>query len=118
MSASLFDLKQENPRWPVRITGRGRFCRTRRLIVAFSLGFMLQCALGQSSPTTRPSADAVKRKTLVVLGDSLAAGLGVDPTEAYPAVLQRLLDDAGLGYHVVNAGVSGDTSAGALRRVD
>jgi len=80
---------------------------------------MVQCASGQSSSTpSRPSTDAANRKTLVVLGDSLAAGYGVDPTEAYPAVLQRLLDDAGLGYRVVNAGISGDTSAGALRRVD
>lgn len=54
----------------------------------------------------------------MVLGDSLAAGYGVDPTEAYPGVLQRQIDAAGLNYRVVNAGVSGDTSAGALRRID
>jgi acyl-CoA thioesterase-1 len=48
----------------------------------------------------------------------LAAGYGVDPAESYPGVLQRQIDAAGLGYRVVNAGVSGDTSAGALRRMD
>lgn len=70
-----------------------------------------------SVPVSASGAQDV-RKTLVVLGDSLAAGFGVDPKEAYPAVLQRQLDAAGLGYRVVNAGVSGDTSAGALRRLD
>jgi acyl-CoA thioesterase-1 len=54
----------------------------------------------------------------VALGDSLTAGLGLSPDQAYPALLQRRLDDAGLQYHVVNAGVSGDTSAGGLRRLD
>ena len=58
------------------------------------------------------------RPRVVVLGDSLTAGLGLPSDQAYPAVLQRRLNDAGLGYDVVNAGVSGDTSAGGLRRLD
>src|SRR5262249_12089697 len=53
-----------------------------------------------------------------ILGDSLTAGYGVDPTEAYPALLQQKADAAKLPFHVVNAGVSGDTSAGGLRRMD
>lgn len=52
------------------------------------------------------------------LGDSLTAGLGVAPEEAYPAQLAARLRAAGLDYDVVNAGVSGDTSAGGLRRLD
>jgi acyl-CoA thioesterase-1 len=52
------------------------------------------------------------------LGTSLTAGLGIDPEQAYPALIQRKIDSAGLNYRVVNAGVSGETSAGALRRVD
>ena len=52
------------------------------------------------------------------LGTSLTAGLGVDPEEAYPALIQRKLDSAGLAYRAVNAGVSGESSAGALRRLD
>ena len=52
------------------------------------------------------------------MGTSLTAGLGVDPSEAYPALVQEKLDAAGLGYRVVNAGVSGETSAGAVRRMD
>jgi acyl-CoA thioesterase-1 len=54
----------------------------------------------------------------VFLGDSLTAGLGVAPSEAYPALIERKLRDAGLAFDVVNAGVSGDTSAGGLRRLD
>jgi acyl-CoA thioesterase-1 len=55
---------------------------------------------------------------LVVLGDSLAAGFGVEPREAYPALLQRRVEAAGLPFTVVNASVSGDTTAGGLRRMD
>jgi acyl-CoA thioesterase-1 len=55
---------------------------------------------------------------VLVIGTSLTAGLGVDPDEAYPAVLQRKADSAGYRVRVVNAGVSGETSAGALRRLD
>lgn len=62
-------------------------------------------------------ADAAER-VIVALGDSLTAGQGVAPEEAYPALLQARLTRDGYGYRVVNAGVSGDTSAGGLRRVD
>jgi acyl-CoA thioesterase I len=55
---------------------------------------------------------------IVALGDSLTAGLGVTPDEAYPARLETRLRREGFQYRVVNAGVSGDTTAGALRRLD
>lgn len=55
---------------------------------------------------------------IVFLGDSLTAGLGLPETESYPALIQERLDRDGYGYEVVNAGVSGDTSAGGLRRLD
>ena len=71
-------------------------------------------APGISGPST-PLGPAPR---IVVLGDSLTAGLGLAPEQAYPALLQKRLDAAGLKYEVVNAGVSGDTSAGGLRRVD
>lgn len=58
------------------------------------------------------------RPRVVVLGDSLSAGLGVSPQEAFPAVLQRKIDSESLKFEVINAGVSGDTSAGGLRRLD
>jgi acyl-CoA thioesterase-1 len=55
---------------------------------------------------------------IVILGDSLTVGLGLSPREAYPALLQERLRDKGLEYHVINAGISGDTSAGGLSRLD
>jgi acyl-CoA thioesterase-1 len=53
---------------------------------------------------------------VVILGTSLTAGLGLDPAAAYPALLQRLADSAGVPVEIVNAGLSGETSAGAVRR--
>jgi acyl-CoA thioesterase-1 len=55
---------------------------------------------------------------VIALGDSLTVGLGVGPDEAYPALLEARLRREGFDYRVVNAGVSGDTSAGGLRRID
>ena len=68
-----------------------------------------------SPPPSRTEDDAPK---IVVLGDSLTAGLGLLETQAYPALLQKKIDDDGYKFEVVNAGVSGDTSAGGLRRLD
>ncbi len=58
------------------------------------------------------------RPVLLVLGDSLTAGYGLDPSQAYPAQLQKKIDAAGLDVEVVNAGLSGETSAGGARRVN
>jgi len=63
-----------------------------------------------------PAASATR--AVVFLGTSLTAGLGLDPDHAYPAVVQQKIDSAGLKYTVVNAGVSGESSAGAVRRID
>lgn len=57
------------------------------------------------------------QKRIVILGDSITAGYGLDPRESYPAVLQKKIDRAKLPFVVANAGVSGDTTAGGLRRV-
>lgn len=54
----------------------------------------------------------------MALGDSLTSGHGLKPDEAYPAVLNRMLQEAGHPFVVINHGVSGDTTAGALRRLD
>ncbi|HEX2219255.1 MAG TPA: arylesterase [Gemmatimonadales bacterium] len=59
-----------------------------------------------------------ERGRVVFLGTSLTAGLGLDPGQAYPALIQRKIDAAGLPFEAVNAGVSGETSAGARRRID
>jgi acyl-CoA thioesterase-1 len=65
----------------------------------------------------RPAASDEPR--IVVLGDSLTAGYGLSSTDlAFPAVLQHRLDQAGYHFQVINAGVSGDTTAGGLRRLE
>lgn len=64
-----------------------------------------------------PSDPTDIRPRIVAFGDSLTAGLGVSRDEAYPAQLQRRLDGLDYRYRVINAGVSGDTTAGGLRRV-
>jgi acyl-CoA thioesterase-1 len=61
---------------------------------------------------------AAETKTIVFFGDSITAGYGVDPDEAYPAVIQRKINEAGRPWRVVNAGLSGETTAGGLRRLD
>jgi acyl-CoA thioesterase I len=80
-------------------------------------------AAGNSGPagTVSPAAADARvntRARVVFLGDSLTAGLGLDPAQAYPTLIQQKIDAAGLPYEVVNAGVSGDTSAGGLSRLD
>ncbi|MEK6324147.1 MAG: arylesterase [Acidobacteriota bacterium] len=68
-----------------------------------------------------PAAAAKPAKSLpkiVAFGDSLTAGFGLPEGLSYPALLQKKLDADGLAYQVVNAGVSGDTSAGGVRRID
>jgi acyl-CoA thioesterase-1 len=79
----------------------------------------VETAREPASIPPRPAATAPdSRPRIVALGDSLTAGLGLSPDEAYPTLLQLRLNEAGLAYQVVNAGVSGDTSAGGLRRLD
>lgn len=78
-----------------------------------------------SSGTAPPASAAAARPVLadnrprvVFLGDSITAGLGLEPEQAYPTLIQQKVDAESLGYHVVNAGVSGDTSAGGLSRLE
>lgn len=70
-----------------------------------------------AAPQTPVKAPSV-RGTIVAMGDSLTAGPGVDESEAYPALLQKKLAAGGHHFNVVNAGVSGETSSGALSRID
>jgi acyl-CoA thioesterase-1 len=66
-----------------------------------------------------PKAEQRREGPLVLMvGTSLTAGLGLDPDDAYPALLQEKADSAGLRARIVNAGLSGETSAGALRRLE
>jgi acyl-CoA thioesterase-1 len=65
-----------------------------------------------------PLAAAGGRGRVVFVGTSLTAGFGLEPSQAYPALLQSKIDSAGLAFTAINAGVSGETSAGARRRID
>src|SRR5688500_549830 len=69
-----------------------------------------------SSPVPALAEPAVP--VVVALGDSLTAGVGLQPSESYPAVLQRRIAAAGYPHRVRNAGESGDTTTGALRRLE
>ena len=99
---------------------------TRNTLVGLACVLAAMTACGTSAdhrggsdpapPTVAKSTDA--RPRVVVLGDSLTAGLGLPIEKAYPSLLQQWIDSDGLGYQVVNAGVSGDTSAGGLARLD
>lgn len=107
----------------------------RRLVVVTSIALLVGCG-GAESRAPRPSqsaqsapaepaapvARATQRSTsgprIVFLGDSLTAGLGLPADQSFPSLIGKKLKERGLDYEVVNAGVSGDTSAGGVRRLD
>ncbi|MDH4082834.1 MAG: arylesterase [Nitrospira sp.] len=90
--------------------------RRARTFLAISLPVVLILVWPITVNAVSPSASDT-RPRIVAFGDSLTAGLGVQADESYPAQLQRRLDDLKYPYRVINAGVSGDTTAGGLRRV-
>lgn len=81
-----------------------------------------------TTPTTQSNAGGLRpglgsqgkasRATILFAGTSITAGLGLEPDSAYPMLIQRKIDSAGLPFEVVNAGVSGETSSGLLDRLD
>ena len=77
-----------------------------------------ESAAVEDTQQTAASAGGGTRATVVFFGTSLTAGLGVQPEEAFPALVDEMIDSAGLAYEVVNLGSSGETSAGALRRME
>ena len=66
----------------------------------------------------KDSVTVTKKKTIVFFGNSLTAGYGLSPSQAFPAVIQKKIDSLGLLYQVINAGVSGETSSGGKTRID
>ncbi len=94
--------------------------------IAITLLLILSISACTSSSSSTKTADTVKptsaistAKTVLFFGDSLTAGYGLDdPSEAFPGVVQQKIDSAKLNYHVVNAGVSGETSAGGRGRIN
>lgn len=85
--------------------------RTRRLRTLYWLTLAVACLAGRA-------ARADDRPVVLFVGTSLTAGYGLPSDEAYPALIQEKIDEEDLSFRVVNAGVSGDTSAGGLRRID
>ncbi len=81
------------------------------------IGFLLVTLLCPFPVADAAPSASDSRPRIVAFGDSLTAGLGVQVDGSYPAQLQRQLDSLGYHYRVINAGVSGDTTAGGLRRV-
>lgn len=98
---------------------------TSLLVIAWVLSACSQTESESLNATaTRPATPAEAampvggREVILFLGDSLSAGFGVDPDQAFPALIQHKIDRLGWEFKVVNAGVSGDTSADGLSRVD
>ncbi len=95
------------------------------ILIAVSV---LLAACRSDAPAPAPATDAPRpaaafepaaaRPRIVFLGDSLTAGLGLDASQSFPALIGQRLATEGYSYEIVNAGVSGDTSAGGLRRLD
>lgn len=120
--------------WRYQTGWRGAWCvvrgmgRVARWVAPLALALLMLVACdGNDAPTVVPpptsTASAVSKPPanepiIVAMGDSLTEGLGVDPDQAYPAQLERKLRADGYAITVVNAGVSGETSSGALARVD
>jgi acyl-CoA thioesterase I len=92
-------------------------CSTGGCGFVFGVGSEPATTAARATASADPTAPVV-RPRIVALGDSLTVGLGLLETESYPSLLQKRLDEEGYAFEMVNAGVSGDTSAGGLRRLD
>ena len=101
----------------------------RPLVVLSLLALLAGCgptandrAQGAQSAQRAPGAPRAQaseaKPRIVFLGDSLTAGLGLPSDQSYPALIGKRLKERGYDYEIINAGVSGDTSAGGLRRLD
>lgn len=105
-------------------SGQNSFTFCFLLILFFA---MASCNNNSNESTSKKQEDIVKnnsvdslvkKKTILFFGNSLTAGYGVDPSEAYPALIQDRIDSLHLNYKVINAGVSGETTADGNSRID
>jgi acyl-CoA thioesterase-1 len=96
-------------------TGYGGFAAPVNSLLMLLVLYVAPALISQAGAQTAPAGPATK---IVVLGDSLAAGLGVKPEQSFPARLEVALKAQGRNVAIVNQGVSGDTTAGGLDRVD
>src|SRR5215207_9656235 len=102
------------------------FTRISVFVIIISAMFFAGCGNGTSSAgdtrqnpgVNKASHDSQQVKLIVFFGNSLTAGYGLDPSEAFPSLIQRKIDSSGLLYKVTNAGLSGETSAGGRSRID
>lgn len=95
------------------------------LLTVLGATLLAACGNGSSSTTSdtkeSPSATSnknVKKKNILFFGTSLTAGLGLDPADAFPALIQERIDSLALPYQVINGGLSGETSAAGKERID
>ncbi len=72
----------------------------------------------ESSNATTGNNSSANKKTILFFGNSLTAGYGLEPNEAFPALIQDKIDSLHLPYKVINAGVSGETTSGGMGRID
>lgn len=99
-----------------------------RTLIAIGLLLLLAGCRNESAPSSQqpqepqerqePQEPARAKPRVVFLGDSLTAGLGLPSDQSYPSLIEKKLQASGYDYEIVNAGVSGDTSAGGVRRLD
>ena len=97
----------------------------KEALIIVALIIILSSCSDNKKPATRDqnnipkeTAAVTKKKSIVFFGNSLTAGYGLSPEQAFPALIQKKIDSLGLPYQVINAGVSGETSSGGKTRID
>jgi acyl-CoA thioesterase-1 len=73
---------------------------------------------GEAQSSAGPASKSARKPVVLFFGTSLTAGYGLNPDQAFPSLIQKKADSAGLAIQTVNAGLSGETTAGAARRID
>ncbi|MCU0353567.1 MAG: arylesterase [Cytophagales bacterium] len=74
-------------------------------------------ASGEATSQSATPASVTEKRNILIFGNSLAAGYGLDPAEAFPSLVQQRIDSLNLPYRVIGSGLSGETSAGGLARI-
>jgi len=92
--------------------------------ILFLFAIISACGNGENKKADNEAADSLAvsnvttKKTILVFGNSLTAGLGVEPDEAFPAIIGNKIDSLNLPYEVINAGLSGETTAAGKERIN